>query len=110
MQSIFFMAIYDLYKDEYKDKDKDKEIYEKSLKKFNELEKLGIDSDIILLEKDLRDILVVSAYKNKDKLEDEINFIKTFFGFNSGKNNFNIIKIKESLLKLMNEYEKENNL
>ena len=103
MESIFFMSIYESYKDKYIDKDK--EIFEKSLIKFNELEKLGINSDINSLEKDLKDILIVSVYKNKNKLEDEINFIKLFFGFDSGENNFNIIKIKEELLKLLAEYQ-----
>ena len=103
MESIFFMSIYESYKDKYIDKDK--EIFEKSLIKFNELEKLGINSDINSLEKDLKDILIVSVYKNKNKLEDEINFIKLFFGFDSGENNFNIIKIKEELLKLVAEYQ-----
>ena len=104
MDSIFFISIYEFYKDKYIDNDKER--FEQSLNKFNELQNLGINSNINSLEKELKDILIVSAYKNKDKLENEIDFIKSYFGFDSGDNNFNIIQLRESISKLVKEYQK----
>ena len=104
MDSIFFISIYEFYKDKYIDNDKER--FEQSLNKFNELQNLGINSNINSLEKELKDILIDSSYKNKDKLENEIDFIKSYFGFDSGDNNFNIIQLRESISKLVKEYQK----
>ena len=105
MESIFFMSIYESNKDEFKSRDRDR--YEATLKTFNELKKLGIDSDINKLDSKLKDILIDSLFKNQDKLKDELNFIKSYFGF-VGKNNLKITKISKNLFKLVEEYKKEN--
>ena len=106
--SIFFMAIYESYKNDYLNNEKER--YDCSLKKFNELKQLGINSDINLLEKNLKNIIIDSVYKNKEGLKNELKFINSYFGFDSGKNNYNIVKIKKSLSKLVKEYQKENKL
>ncbi len=107
-ESIFFMSIYESNENNFKNNEIER--YNNSFKKFNELKQLGINSDINLLEKDLKNNIVEAAIKNKDKLKQELIFIKKYFCFDSGKNNFNIIKLRKSLSKLVKEYQKEKGL
>jgi hypothetical protein len=69
MKSIFFIAIYDSYKDKYI-KNEERKLYDFSLNKFNELKKLEEKSDENSLEVDLRNILTKSIYENKNRLND----------------------------------------
>ena len=107
MESIFFMEIYNSNKDKYK---KETDRYNNSLKQFKQLKILEKNSDINSLEKELKNNLIISIYKNKDRLNNELNFIKSFLNISTTKNNYNITKIKNNLIRLVNQYIKENNL
>ena len=107
MESIFFMEIYNSNKDKYKN---EKDRYKNSFEQFKQLKILEIKSDVNSLEKELKNNLITSIYKNKDRLNNELNFIKSFFNISSNNNNYNITKIKNNLLRLVNQYIKENNL
>ena len=113
MESFFFMAIYNSFKEKYNN---ERERYDNSIKKFNELKQLGINSDTNLLEKELKNILVISIYKNKDRLNNELHFLKSFFDFNSEKNKennnykYNLTELKKSFLNLVKEYQEKEGL
>ena len=102
-KSLFFMAIYNSNKDKFKNKDR--ELYNNSFTKFNKLKVLGIDSEINSLEKDLQKILIISVYENTDQLNDELDYLKSYFDFNP--ENYNTTKLKKSFAKLVKEYQKE---
>jgi len=106
MKSIFFKAIYDSSKVKY-NINEERKIYEYSLNKFNELKKLEDKSDVNSLEEDLINILIKSIYENRNRLNDELNFIKTFFNLDK---KYNINKIRKDLLFLVKDYQKKNNL
>jgi hypothetical protein len=108
MDSIFFMGIFEEIENKFGKKDKER--YDYSLKKFEQLKELGNDSDVNSLDDELKQILIISIYKNKDRLNDELNFIKTYFDFNKQSKNFNPTKIKRSFIDLVNKYKKENKL
>ena len=100
-ESIFFMEIYNQYKNQF-DRNQERDAYNLSYKKFTELKILGKISDLNLLDLNLRDILVLASYKNFEKINDELNFIKTYFNFDNKNekafNNYNIKMIKRSLV------------
>jgi len=107
MKSIFFLEIYNSNKDKYKS---ETDRYNNSFEQFKKLKILEKNSDVNSLEKELKDILITSIYKNKDRLNDELNFIKSFFNISSNNNNYNITKIKNNLIRLVDKYIKDNNL
>ena len=104
-KSIFFMEIYEQNKNIINEKDR----YNDSFKKFNDLKILGKYSDINMLDKNLIDILVLATYKNIDKLNDELDFIKSYFNFNSNDNkeynNFVFKIIKKNIVNLVLKYQ-----
>ena len=104
-ESIFFMEIYEQNKNIINERDR----YTNSFKKFNDLKILGKYSDINMLDKSLIDILVLATYKNYDKLNDELDFIKSFFNFNSDDNkeynNFVFKMIKRNIVNLVLKYQ-----
>ena len=112
-ESIFFMEIYDQFKNQF-DRNQERDRYNLSYKKFNDLKILGKISDLNLLDLNLKDILVNAAYKNFEKINDELNFIKTYFNFDNksqkGYNNYNIRVIHRSLIKLVLKYQDEHGI
>ena len=79
--------------------------------RFNDLKSLGINSDIDNLPFDLLYKLIELVYKNNDRLDDELNFIKDYFEFENNKNNFfDKNKIKRAFTNKVNDYKKINNL
>ena len=104
-ESIFFMEIYEQNKNIINERDR----YNNSFKKFNDLKILGKYSDINMLDKNLIYILVLATYKNIYKLNDELNFIKSYFNFNSNDNkeynNFVFQIIKRNIVNLVLKYQ-----
>ena len=49
------------------------------------------------------------VYKNKDRLDDELDFIKEYFNFEDNPN-FDIHRIKKSFLDKVDNYKKKENL
>ena len=112
-RSIFFREIYNKTKTEL-NSNNERNIYSNAILKFNELKKLGKVCDINTLDKDLIDTIVNSAYKNIGKLNDELNFIESYFNFNSKDNidynNFDFIKLKNDIINLVIPYQKVHGL
>ena len=108
--SFFFMG---LYKDSASlfQEIEQVEKFQYTLMRFNDLKSLGINSDIDNLPFDLLNKLIELVYKNNDRLDDELNFIKDYFEFENNKNNFfDKNKIKRAFTNKVNDYKKINNL
>ena len=109
-ESIFFMEIYEQLKNNF-EKTEDRNRYNHALKKFNDLKILGNNSDVNYLGINLKEILVSAVYKNYDKFNDEIEFIKKYFNFKTKNkndyNNFNSKIFKRSLINLVKQYQEE---
>ena len=83
------------------------------LKRFDELKSLGNNSNIETLTPELLNKLTELVYKNKERLEDELIFIKEYFHFDSNENNnynFDINKIKIDFDNRVNKYKISQNL
>ena len=110
LESIFFMEIFEEYKNNF-EKTEDRNRYNHAYKKFNELIILGNNSDVNYLDFKLKEILVNAVYKNYDKFNDEIEFIKKYFNFNTKNNkdfnNFNTKIFKRTLFNLVKQYQEE---
>ena len=79
--------------------------------RFKELKKLGENSNIDDLPYDLLTELIELVYKNNDRLDDELSFIKEYFEFENNANNFfDTNKIKRAFANRVNIYKKNNNL
>ena len=101
----------------YKDKDmnfsdsEEKEKFEYTLMIFNELRSLCINSDINALSKELLKKLVILIYKNNDRLEEELSFIKEYFEIKKNeKKYFDTFKIKREFNNLVHKYKLNENL
>ena len=108
--SLFFMEIYNHSKIKIKNNEHD--IYNNAIKLFSNLKKLGIDNNLNSLDNDLKDIIIDSIQNNRERLNNELNFIKNYFFKNKNENdnkynNFNISKLKREILKLVKNAEKE---
>ena len=106
--SFFFMGIYNNAGNIFL-AEEDVERFQYSLMQFNEIEVLGNISDIDTLNKELLEQLVEFVYKNKERLDDELDFIKEYFNFEENPN-FDIHRIKKSFLDKVNNYQKKENL
>ena len=102
--SFFFMGLYNnsnINDDDVK--------FQICLEEFNEIEKLGKNADIDILDKEILKQLIELVYKNKDRLDDELDFIKEYFNFEDNPN-FDIHRIKKSFLDKVDNYKKKENL
>ena len=105
--SIFFMGLYNNAENITDIGDEEKFKY--CLIQFNGLEILGKNSDIDKLDKNLLNQLIEFVYKNKDRLDDELDFIREYFNFEDNPN-FDIHRIKKSFLDKVDNYQKKQNL
>ena len=109
--SFFFMGLYNDRTIAFQENE-ELEKFEYTLLRFNELKSLGINSNINKLPSDLIQKLTELVYKNNDRLDDELIFIKEYFEFDNNSNNYkyDINKIKRDFNNKVNEYKKNNNL
>ena len=109
--SFFFMGLYKDYSVNFKE-DEEKEKFQYTLSRFNELKLLGNNSNVEILPYDLVNKLTELVYKNNDRLDDELLFIKEFFELDKNENNFNfdVFKIKKGLMNKVNNYKINKNL
>ena len=80
----------------------ERERFDLALKKFNELKKLGINSNLNsnIFENEIKEGVINAVKKNKDLLDEELTFIKNYFKF--GENdNFDIAVIKDCIINLI---------
>ena len=108
--SFFFMG---LYQDNAMifQKNEEKQKFDYTLKIFNKLKQLGSNSNIEILPNDLLNKLIILVYKNNDRLDDELSFIKEYFEFDKNeKNYFDIFKIKKTFNNLVDKYKSNENL
>ena len=106
--SFFFMGLYSKVGDIFPPEEED-EKFKYCLMQFNELNVLGINSETEYLPKELENQLVELVYKNKDRLDDELDFIKEYFNFEDNPN-YDIHRIKKSFLDKVNNYQVDKNL
>ena len=106
--SFFFMGIYRSCDDIFSEEEED-EKFKLTLSQFDEIKELGIHSDIDLLSKELINQLVELIYKNKDRLDDELEFIMDYFNFEDNPI-FDYNRIKKSFLDKVNNYQINQNL
>ena len=97
--SIFFMEIYDSTKLKFR-KEQEKERFDYALGQFEMLRKLEFDSNLERFGKDFVNILIKAAKKNKNKIMDDLNFIKQYFGFKQNDEKFDVEQIYFELEKL----------
>ena len=108
--SFFFMGLYKDIGKNFSDREENDK-FEYTLMRFNELKSLCINSDINALPNELLKKLVVLIYKNNERLDEELSFIKEYFEFDKNeKNYFDTIKIKRELNNLVNNYKLNENL
>ena len=108
--SFIFMGIYNDPGMNFSNSE-EKEKFEYALMRFNELRSLSINSDINTLPNELLKKLVELIYKNNERLDEELSFIKEYFDFDKNeKNYFDIDKIKRELNNLVNNYKLNENL
>ena len=109
--SFFFMGLYQDNSVNFKENE-ECEKFDYALIRFKELKSLGINSNIDNLSSDLINKLIELVYKNNDRLDDELNFIKEYFEFdqNEDTNNFDINKIKRAFTIKVNNYKINKNL
>ena len=108
--SLFFMEIYNYSKLNKNNNEQD--IYNNAIKSFSNLKNLGIDNNLNSLDIELQDIIISSIHNNRERLNNELNFIKNYFFKNKNENdnkynNFNISKLKREILKSVKNAEKE---
>ena len=106
--SFFFMGLYSKVEDIFPPEEED-EKFKYCLMQFDELKVLGVNSEIEYLSKELEYQLVELVYKNKDRLDDELDFIKEYFNFEDNPN-FDIHRIRKSFLDKVNNYQVDKNL
>ena len=106
--SFFFMGIYNNLANIFSNEEEDNK-FQFCLMQFNEFKILGKNSNIDFINKELLNQLVELVYKNKDRLDDEINFIKEYFNFEDNPN-FDYNRIKKSFLDKVNNYQAQENL
>ena len=97
--SIFFMEIYDSTKLKFR-KEQEKERFDYALGQFEMLRKLEFDSNLERFGKDFVNILIKAAKKNKNKIMDDLNFVKQYFGFKQNDEKFDVEQIYFELEKL----------
>ena len=83
--SFFFMGMYSAIESIFPPEEEEQK-FQFCLMQFNELRNLGNSSGIDLLGKELEIQLVEFVYKNKDRLDDELEFIKEYFNWEDNPN------------------------
>ena len=98
--SIIFMEIYNSLNEI---KESEIENYNLSLVKFNNLEKLGENCNLDILEDDIKNYIINAVYKNVGLLDEELNFIKDYFKFGeyNQKYNYDIKNIRNQIINLV---------
>ena len=101
--SLFFIGIYNHYR---KNKNNEEDSYNKAKNLFSDLKNLGINNDINSLGDELKKIIISSIQNNRERLNNELNFIKNYFFKDKNEkdikyNYFNISKLKKEILKLI---------
>ena len=111
INSIFFMEIYNTSKANYQNKP-EKEHFDFSIEELRKLETIKEKSEIKDLDKEFIETLKSAGKKNRNKINDELNFLKEFFGINKNSEQFDITKISLQLEELIpkNIEEKKENL
>jgi len=106
--SIIFMEIYNSLNEI---KESEIENYNLSLVKFNNLEKLGENCNLDILEDDIKNYIINAVYKNVGLLDEELNFIKDYFKFGeyNQKYNYDIKNIRNQIINLVKIKQKELN-
>ena len=99
-ESLFFIEIYNHYK---KNQNNEEDSYNNAKKLFSNLYNLGINNDKNALGDVLKNIIISSIQNNRERLNNELNFIKKFFFKDKNdkdlkKKYFNISKIKREIL------------
>ena len=108
--SFIFMGLYKDNDMNFSDREEN-EKFEYALMRFNELRSLSLNSDINILPNELLKKLILLIYKNNDKFDEELSFIKEYFELDKNENNhFDNIKIKRELNNLINNYKLNENL
>ena len=104
--SIIFMEIYNSLNEI---KESEIENYNLSLVKFNNLEKLGENCNLDILEDDIKNYIINAVYKNVGLLDEELNFIKDYFKFGeyNQKYNYDIKNIRNQIINLVKIKQKE---
>ena len=106
--SFFFMGMYSAIESIFPPEEEEQK-FQFCLMQFNELRNLGNSSGIDSLGKELEIQLVELVYKNKDRLDDELEFIKDYFNWEDNPN-FDMNRIKRSFLNKVNNYQNDRNL
>ena len=101
--SIFFMEIFNSSKNLF-GKEQEKEHFNYALSQFDILRKLEADANLERFGRNFVNILIKAARKNRNKIMDELNFIKKYFGFNPNDEKFDVDKIYLELDKLIPEF------
>ena len=102
--SIFFIEIYNASKkmiNSEQEQDQEKKIFDNSIEQFNQLKKLADDSNLNILDKELINILISAAKKNRNKLINELYFVKKYFDINKNSDKFDVEKIALEVEKLI---------
>jgi hypothetical protein len=113
--SFFFMGLYNNSPVNFQQNEQEQK-FQYTLMMFNELKILGKNSNIEVLPVNLLNQLTELIYKNNDRLDDELAFIKEYFESNTNKTdnnnnlNFDIYKIKRAFMNKVNNYKKSKNL
>ena len=98
--SIFFMEIFNSSKNKFR-KDQEKEHFNYAYGQFELLRKLETDANLERFGKDFVNILTKAAKKNREKIMDELNLIKKYFGYNPNDEKFDVDQIFFELEKLI---------
>ena len=108
-KSLIFMEIYNKLNNI---EEQETKRYNLCLEKFNQLEKLGNNINLNLLDNDLKENIINAIDKNPDSLNDELNLIEKYFKFNEKlPNNFDknsLKKIISDLVKIKQMKKEEN--
>ena len=108
--SFFFMGLYKNSALLFQETEQE-DMFKYTLNRFYEIKNLGKNSEIDDLPYDLLNELTELVYKNNDRLEDELSFIKEYFQFENNANNFfDTNKIKRDFTNRVNKYKINNNL
>ena len=102
--SIFFIEIYNASKkmiNSEQEQDQEKKIFDNSIEQFNQLKKLADDSNLNILDKELINILISAAKKNRNKLINELYFVKKYFDINKNSDKLDVEKIDLEIEKLI---------
>ena len=99
--SIFFMEIFNSSKNKFS-KEQEKEHFNYALGQFDILRKLEFNTNFERFGEDFVNILIKAGRKNQNKIRDELNLIKKYFGYNPNDERFDVERIYLEFEKLIN--------